>query len=103
MGRPVEAESLYLEVRSAFLSLGKGYDAALVSLDLAALLAEQGRSTELKPMAAEILAAFSARGIDREAMASLLLFHQASAEEKATLQMIHRLAADLRRSRPGAG
>lgn len=99
LGRPAEAESLYREVRTAFLALDKGYDAALVSLDLAALLAEQGRTAELKPLAAEILAAFSARGVDREAMASLLLFHQACAEASATLEMIHRLAAELRRSR----
>jgi len=44
----------------------------LVSLDLAALLAEQGRTAELKPLAAEIEAAFGTRGVDREAFASLL-------------------------------
>ncbi len=99
LGRPAEAEALYREVRSAFLSLEKGYDAALVSLDLAALLAEQGRTSELKPLAAEIVAAFGIRGVDREALASLLLFQQACAEESVTLEMIRRLAAELRKSR----
>ncbi|HYU34948.1 MAG TPA: tetratricopeptide repeat protein [Thermoanaerobaculia bacterium] len=101
LGRPAEAETLYREVRSDFLSLEKGYDAALVSLDLAALLAEQGRFAELKPLAAEIVAAFGARGVDREALASLLLFQQACTEERVTLEMIRGLAVDLRRSRPG--
>lgn len=36
LGRPAEAEILYREVRSACLVLEKGYDAALVTLDLAA-------------------------------------------------------------------
>jgi tetratricopeptide (TPR) repeat protein len=100
LGRTAEAESLYQEVRSVFLSLEKGYDAALVTLDLATLLAEQGRTAELKPLAGEIVAAFGARGIDREALASLLLFQQACAEESVTLEMIRRLAAELRKGRP---
>jgi hypothetical protein len=37
--------------------------------------------------------------VDREAFASLLLFQQACAEERVTLEMVQRLAADLRRSR----
>ena len=101
LGRLAEAEALYREVQSAFLSLEKGYDAALVSLDLAALLAEQGRTVELKPLAAEIVAAFGSRGVDREALASLLLFQQACAEERVTMEMIQRLAAELRKSRTG--
>jgi tetratricopeptide (TPR) repeat protein len=100
LGKPEEAEALYREVRSALLDLGKGYDAALVSLDLAALLAEQGRTAELKPLAVEILAAFDARSVDREALASFLLFQQACAEERATLAMIRNLATLLHRTRP---
>lgn len=99
-GRTAEAEFLYREVRSAFLSLEKGYDAALVTLDLAALLAEQGRTADLKPLAAEITTAFGARGIDREAFASLLLFQRACAEESVTLEMIRRIAGELRKGRP---
>jgi tetratricopeptide (TPR) repeat protein len=101
LGRPAEAEAFYREVRSDFLSLEKGYDAALVTLDLAALLAEQGRTAELKPLAAEIVAAFGARGVDREAFASLLLFQQACVEERVTLEMIRGLAVELRRNRAG--
>lgn len=97
LGYFVEAESLYREVQTAFLDLGKGYDAALVSLDLAALLADQGRTADLKPLAAEILAAFNARGVDREALASFLLFQKACTEERVTLEMIRELAEILQR------
>ena len=103
LGRPAEAEALYREVRSAFLSLEKSYDADLVSLDLAALLAEQGRTAELKPIAAEIVVAFGARGVDREALASLLLFQQACAVEGVTLEMIRRLAFELRKNQQELG
>lgn len=99
LGHSEEAESLYREIQAAFLNLGKGYDAALVSLDLAALLADQGRTADLKPLAAEILAAFHARGVDREALASLLLFQQACLEERVTLEMILELAKMLQRTK----
>lgn len=99
LGHSEKAESLYREVQTAFLDLGKGYDAALVSLDLAALLADQGRTADLKPLAAEILAAFHARGVDREAWASLLLFQQACLEERVTLEMIWELAEMLQRTK----
>jgi tetratricopeptide (TPR) repeat protein len=103
LGRAAEAEAAYREVQGKFLDLRKGYDAALVSLDLAALLAEQGRTEELKGLAAEILPVFESREIHREAMISLLLFQQACVEEKATLELIRQIAAALRRERGGHG
>ena len=50
-----------------------------------------------------VVAAFGARGIDREALASLLLFQQACAEESVTLEMIRRLVAELRKGRSEVG
>ena len=103
LGRTDEAEAAYREVQGKFLELGKGYDAALVSLDLAALLAQQGRTEELKGIAAEILPVFESRDVHREAMAALLLFQQACAEERATLELIQQIAAVLRRDRRSQG
>src|SRR6185295_13502367 len=74
LGRLAEAEQGYRAVQHDFLNLGKGLDAALVSLDLAALLWEQGRTEELKQLAAEIVVVFESREVQREAMAALLLF-----------------------------
>ncbi|HEV2844816.1 MAG TPA: hypothetical protein VG477_08225 [Thermoanaerobaculia bacterium] len=48
MGRTEEAEAAYRAVQREFLDLGKGLAAALVSLDLATLLWEQGRTDELR-------------------------------------------------------
>jgi tetratricopeptide (TPR) repeat protein len=103
LGRSGEAEPIYREVQGKFLELGKSYDAALVSLDLAILLAEQGRTEELKSIAAEILPVFESREIQQEAMAALLLFQRACAEEKATVELVRQIATTLRRDRRGNG
>jgi hypothetical protein len=54
-------------------------------------------------VAAEILPVFESREVHDEAMASLLLFQQACAEERATLERIQQIASALRRDRRGNG
>jgi tetratricopeptide (TPR) repeat protein len=103
LGRTAEAEVAYREVQGKFLELRKSYDAALVSLDLATLLAEEGRTEELKGIAAEILPVFESREVQQEATAALLLFQRACAEEKATVGLVRQIAAILRRDRRGDG
>jgi tetratricopeptide (TPR) repeat protein len=98
LGRTDEAEAAYREVRERFLELGKSYDAALVSLDLATIYAERGEREALKRIAAEILPVFQARDVHREALAALLLFHQACAEERATVEMIRQVTGILSRT-----
>ena len=70
---------------------------ALVSLDLALLLARQGRTAELKLLAAELMETFSAQEVHREATAALVLFQRACEEERVTAELISRLSALLRR------
>jgi hypothetical protein len=73
------------------------YSVALVSLDLALLLSRQGRTGELKLLAAELIATFSAQEVHREANAALVLFQRACEEERVTAELITRLAMLLRR------
>jgi tetratricopeptide (TPR) repeat protein len=103
LGRLSEAEERYRAVQQDFLELRKGLDAALVSFDLASLLWEQGRTEELKRLAAEVLTVFESREVHREAVASLLLFQKACAEERITGELIRQIAAELRRERRGNG
>lgn len=103
LGRTDEAEAAYREVREKFLDLGKAYDAALVSLDLATIHAGRGETEALKRIAAEVLPVFQSREVHREALAALLLFHQASAEERATVEMIRQATDLLRQGRKGNG
>jgi hypothetical protein len=84
-------------VQEEFESHQMHYNAALVALDLALLLARQGRTEELKRLAADLVTAFESRAIHREATAALILFQRACDEERATDEMISRLASLLRK------
>jgi hypothetical protein len=99
LGRLRNAEVAFREVQEEFLSRRLGYDAALVSLDLALLYATEGRTGDLKRLAAEILPAFEAREVHREAMAALLMFQGACEEERVTVQLARQLADFLQRER----
>jgi hypothetical protein len=97
LGRLDEAEAAYREVQRDLLRHGVLYSVALVSLDLAQLLSGQGRTEELKRLAAELMEIFSAQEIHREATAALVLFQRACDEERVTAELIARLAVLLRR------
>jgi tetratricopeptide (TPR) repeat protein len=97
LGRLDEAEDAYREVQQEFLKHGVLYSMALVSLDLALLLSRQGRTEELKRLAAELMEIFAAQEVHREATAALVLFQRACEEEQVTTELITRLATLLRR------
>ena len=93
------AEAAYRTVWGGFLRQGSGYDAALAALDLAALYAEQSRTTELKRVAEEIVPVFEAQDIHREAAAALLLFRDAVRAEQVTLRYLAELSRYLEEAR----
>jgi hypothetical protein len=98
------AEEAFQEVRHALIEQGIGYDAALVSLELAALYARQGRTAEMKELAGEMLPIFQAADVHREALAALAVFQQAAVrEETATLELVEEVAAFLDRARHDPG
>ncbi len=99
LGRHADAEAGFREVQKEFLDRGMGYDAALVSLDLAILYAERGATTELKRLATELLPAFESREVHREAMAALIMFQNACEEERLTVELARHLARFLERER----
>lgn len=99
LGREEEAEAAYRDVQREFLDRRMGYDAALVSLDLAVLYAQRGAVQELKRLAAEIMPAFESREVHREAMAALIMFQNACEEERLTVTLARHLAAFLQRER----
>ncbi len=100
LGQRDPAEQAFREVQLEFLRRDLGYDAALASLDLGILYAQEGSLTELKRLALDILPVFSSRDIHRDAMAGLLLFQHACEEERLTVELARRLAAVLQRERP---
>jgi tetratricopeptide (TPR) repeat protein len=99
LGDLAAAERSYLEARQGFLAQGIGYDAAMVSLDLAQIYLRQGRSETVKALAEEMLPVFQAQDVHREALAALLLFQDAARREELTLAAVTELAAYLKAAR----
>lgn len=93
------AERDYLATRDGFISQGIGYDAALVSLDLAVLYLRQGRTAEVRRLAEEMLSLFEAQDVHREAFAALSLFLEAARRDQLTVEMALEAAASLRKAR----
>jgi tetratricopeptide (TPR) repeat protein len=98
LGRRRAAEAFLTAARDGFLAEGIPYDTALVSLDLALLYAEQGRSAELKRLAAGMVPLFASCHIHREALAALAFLQHAVETETASREVVCRVAAYLRKA-----
>lgn len=99
LGKLDEAAKAFARAREEFIERGIGFDAALASLDLASIYAQQGRTREMKELAEEMVPIFRSRDIHREANAALLLFKQAALAERMTLKMVESMAHYLREAR----
>jgi hypothetical protein len=84
-----------LEVRQEFLRLEIVFDAALATLELSALLLEDGNMAEVKALVAEIV--FEAQAVHREALAALLILQRAAEKETATVSLAREVIAILER------
>lgn len=99
LGRQGEAERLFSAVRQDFMDQGNGYDAAMVSLDLALVYRKTGRIAELKILAEEMHVVFASEDLHRETLAALRLFEEAAREERLTVDFLEDLAFYLKRAR----
>ena len=70
------AEAALRRARHGFVERGLAYEAAVVSLDLAAVYARQGRDQETRVAFAETLPIFRAQKIGRETLAALVQLQQ---------------------------
>jgi tetratricopeptide (TPR) repeat protein len=98
-GRRPEAILSFSRVRDDFLKRGIAYDAALVSLELALALLEDGRVAEVKEVARRLAPIFASQGIHREALAALLVFRTAADAERATATQARHILDYLRHAR----
>jgi len=103
LGQLEAAEERLTWAQRGFVEQEIAYDAALVSLDLAAVYAEQGRTGDLKELAAHMLPIFQSRDIHREALAALAWFRQAVERETATASVVRHLLDFLKRARHDPG
>jgi transcriptional regulator with XRE-family HTH domain len=99
LGRVAEARAAFEQVQAEFCRLKMPCDGALVSLDLAVLHLQHGRTAEVRALAEEMIWIFESQGIHREALAALDLFCQAARQEAATAELARRVAGYLQTSR----
>jgi hypothetical protein len=96
-GEPLAAEAYLDRVRRGFRERALPYEAALATLDLALLHAEQHDYRKVKQLVEEMYPVFVDKAIPREAAASLLLFADAArksgASATALSELIDRLHA----------
>lgn len=98
LGQREQAKALLLTARDGFLSANAPYEMAVVSLELASLYAEEGRTTELKRLAEEMIPIFSSRQIHREALTALSFWKQAVEAEKVCRDLATEVASFLKRA-----
>jgi tetratricopeptide (TPR) repeat protein len=99
MNRLDQAEAAYREVSEAFVEGGHAYDAALASLDLAVILAQQGKTAEMRLLAHQMVSFFEARQLHREAMAAYLVFCDAARADQAGLNLVREVSSFLQQAR----
>jgi tetratricopeptide (TPR) repeat protein len=98
LGRHEEALAALRQARRTFHEHKLAYDDALVSLDLALVLLEQGRTAEVVTIADEMVWIFKAQEVHREALAALRVFCEAAKREAATVELVRRVERFLRRA-----
>lgn len=105
LGQSELAIEAFRQVREGFIAGEIGGDVALVSLDLAALYLETGRTEEARQLATESIPLFTSRGVHREALMAWNLFREAAERDALTLGLVEEVASRIRQSqsRPAAG
>ena len=101
LGRRDAALTKLEEVRQAFAATPLPFDYALATLDATLLYREEGRFSEIKTLAAEMLKIFTAQKVHREAIAAVILFQEAAEKERVTVEMVRKLQDFLARAKGG--
>lgn len=103
LGDLAKAEQLFRGVRGELDAAGLGYQAALITLDLASVCLRLGRKAEVRRLVTEMVAAFRSLGVEREAMAALLMLDEAVEQDQATLELLALVSGVLHRLERGPG
>ncbi len=98
LGRGEDARTSFEQVRRDFTAREMAYDCALVTLELAALLLEQGRTRQVRSLAEEMLWIFRTQGVHREALAALQVFCDAAYREVASAELARQVVLFLHRA-----
>lgn len=96
-----EAVRYFADARDAYLQLGRDYDAALASLDLAETYFEAGRMSDLRELAGQLVPLFRSNGVEREALASLALLAKAVRSGTLTASLLSEVRRAVREGAEG--
>ena len=103
LGKMNEAVTALRRVRGEFAARHMSFDTALVSLELAALYAEQGLMQDVKNLARHLVPILRSRNIDPEVLAALTLFRQSAEREEVTAKFATDVLVYLRKARYDPG
>ena len=92
LGHLRASETTLLQARQGFVDRELFYEAALISLDLAAVYVKLQAEAELKQTVAETVPIFRALGVERELLGSLLQLQQPSPQNRQTLALLQVLS-----------
>jgi hypothetical protein len=98
LGEWKSAESALAEVRDGFQETGKGFAAAVASLEFALVWLHQGRHAEAQAIALETVEVFVALRVRREALGALMILQDALRKRTATIDLLEDTVDFLRRS-----
>lgn len=97
-GQLARAEAAFREIREGFEGLNLGYQAACVTLDLAAAVLRQGRAAEASGLVLEAAEAFTALRIHREMLMAVLYLKETFVCGAAEVPLLEEVSAFLRRA-----
>jgi tetratricopeptide (TPR) repeat protein len=103
LGDLPRAEQLFREVIHGLDTAGLGYQAAIISLDLAAVCLRLGKQADVRQLVGDMVATFRSVGVERETMAALVMLTDAVEQDRATLELLSRVSGVLQRLERGPG
>jgi tetratricopeptide (TPR) repeat protein len=98
LGKRPEARAILESVRHSWVELGNSYEMALVSLELAAIYLEEGRTAEVKALAPQLVLVFRSEDGHDEAAKAVGLFCETVRQELATAELARDIVAFLYRA-----
>jgi tetratricopeptide (TPR) repeat protein len=97
LGKLDRASTAFADARDSFIEYGLEYEGALVGLEHAAVLLQQGCLDEVEKLASEALEIFEILDIQPEAVRAVAYLHKVCAARKATVELVREVVSFLER------
>jgi hypothetical protein len=98
LGNFARAEAVFEEVRLEFEKIGRPYDVALASLDLAVVLLAQSKTKEAKAVTLKAVDTFLSLDIERESILAVMLLRETFEMERVTVRLLSEVTDYMRKA-----